>query len=234
MATNRHVSIATLERLLRNKGNSHTKLPRLDELDEDLTSKIIQIYDELINKPKIIAEKLINTIQSDYDHEKDHLKVQDERKRAWDILETITDIETLNEIIEIISHNEVQIYLRYAILNMIYHRYNELETLEKEKERLKILKSKVKLLENKLSIVYLKRREKSKSKQSKSDNEEDEKIYFIKTKISRMKDEAKKILTRAHLKTLNWYNRDKIIEKTVDHFEDNVLKTDKFLNDLLS
>lgn len=242
MATNRHVSIAKLEleELLRNKGNPHTKL-RFDELGEDLTSKIIQIYDELINKPTIIAEKLIETIQLDYDSEEDRLKVDNERKRAWDILETITDIDTIKEIRSIITHKKGQkYYTRLAILNMIYHRINELITLENSKKRLKILKSQVKLLENKLSTVFLKRREKSiqlelklakKSKQSKSDNEEDEKI---KTEISRMKEDAKIILTRAHLKTLDWYNRDKIIEKTVDHFADNVLKTDKLLNELLS
>lgn len=245
MATNRHVSIAKLEleELLRNKGNPHTKL-RFDELGEELTSKILEMYDELVNKPTIIAEKLIETIQLDYDSEEDRLKVDNERKRAWDILETITDIDTINEIRSIITHKKGQkYYTRLAILNMIYHRINELITLENSKKRLKILKSQVKLLENKLSTVCLKRREKSiqlelklakKSKQSKSDNEEDEKIYFIKTEISRMKEDAKKILTRAHLKTLNWYNRDKIIEKTVDHFADNVLKTDKLLNELLS
>jgi hypothetical protein len=133
MATNRQVSIATLERLLRNKENPHTGLPitklRLDELGEDSTSKILQMYEELVNKPKNIAEKLIETMKSDD---------ESERERARDILGTITDIETIEKITSIIAKTELSNDRQhYPILYLLYERIKELQAVEKHQKNLK-------------------------------------------------------------------------------------------------
>jgi hypothetical protein len=252
--TNRHVTIKALEKLLRIKTISPTGLPtrpptglptrpptrlptrpptrlptrssgsplRLDKLDDDARYNILQKYSELVNKPKIIAKKLIDTIKSDFDSEED-------REKAKIILETITDIDTINEIRHIINKRIELGNKHNTIWRLIQERFTELVVVEKQREKLKDLNSIVKTFESdftkikkdKRSISRLKTRSKSEEKKI-FDNLDT--IFLI---IKEEQAKAKNILTRAYLKTLlnmNISDKQRMIEKTVKEVEDNVMK----------
>jgi hypothetical protein len=248
--TNRHVTIKALEKLLKIKTISPTGLPtrpptglptrssgsplRLDKLDDDARYNILQKYSELVNKPKIIAKKLIDTIKSDVDSEEDREKVNSEREKAKIILETITDIDTINEIRVIIDNQKKQLgnkhySIWYSIWYLIQERIIELVVVEQQREKLKDLNSIVKTFESyftkikkdKRSISRFKTRSKSEEKNT-FDNLDT--IFLI---IKEEQAKAKNILTRAYLKTLlnmNISDKQRMIEKTVQEVEDNVMK----------
>ena len=183
--TNRYVTIKALEKLLRIKNLSLTGLPtrlptrlpvsplRLDKLDDDARYNILLKYDELVNKPKLIANKLIDTIKSDFYSEEDRKKVNSEREKAKIILETITDIDTINEIRVIIGNQKKQLGNKHhSIWNLIQERIIELVVVEQQQEKLKDLNSIVKTFESyftkikkdKQSISRLKTRSNSEEK----------------------------------------------------------------------
>lgn len=243
--TNRHVTIKALEKLLKIKTISPTGLPtrpptglptrssgsplRLDKLDDDARYNILQKYSELVNKPKIIAKKLIDTIKSDFDSEEDREKVNSEREKAKIILETITDIDTINEIRVIIDNQKKQLGNKhYSIWYLIQERFIELVVVEQQREKLKDLNSIVKTFESDFKIKKDKRsisRFKTRSKSEEKNTFDNLDTIFLIIKEEQAK--AKNILTRAYLKTLlnmNISDKQRMIEKTVQEVEDNVMK----------
>jgi len=248
--TNRHVTIKALEKLLRIKTISPTRLPtrsltrpptrlptrssgsplRLDKLDDDARYNILLKYGELVNKPKIIANKLIDTIKSDFDSEEDRKKVNSEREKAKIILETITDIDTINEIRVIIDNQKKQLGNKHhSIWYLIQERFIELVVVEQQQEKLKDLNSIVKTLESDFTKIKKDKRSISRLK-TRSNSEEKKLLDNLDTIFLIIKEEqakAKNILTRAYLKTLlnmDISDKQRMIEKTVQEVEDNVVK----------
>jgi hypothetical protein len=254
MATkNKSVSIATIEKLLKINQQlptrlttrlptiSHVRSPtrspsplRLNDLKEDIRYKIAHEYSNLVNKPKNIAEELIKTIISDFENEKDREKVNRERDKAKTILETIADINIIDEIYRFVIENKQLISNNNVMLSILYLinvRKIELEVVEQQKQKLKDLNYIVKTLESQFTKIKKDTKSKSNSAANKILNDVDT-IFLI---IKEEQDKAKKILTRDYLKTLNINISDKqrMIEKTVKEVEDNVKKELDKANNLL-
>jgi len=199
----------------------------LNDLSEDLRFYISNEYSKLVNKAKNIAEKIIGIIKSDYENPTQRKEALNERVQAKDILKTITDIDTINEIRHIINDQSKKLGNYYfPIFFLIQERFIELVVIKNQQEKLEILnneekKLKLKLteIENNLSNIT--------DVEYKDILQFEEAIeichtinnYFINIQI--LQDEAKNLLTQKFRDTLpdELGKRQSIIEDTILQIE---------------
>uniref|UniRef100_A0A6C0LP92 Uncharacterized protein n=1 Tax=viral metagenome TaxID=1070528 RepID=A0A6C0LP92_9ZZZZ len=144
MASNQtHVNPITVKRLLRISPRATTRTsprtPPILRLDEDSLRKVFEKYSEMVDKPKIIADKLLQVFKSNpYD-----TISPIERKRARNILET-TDLDTLYKIWSIVEtvepRNANVVYSlkeREIFLLLLKNHNDTLETLNDKVENVK-------------------------------------------------------------------------------------------------
>jgi hypothetical protein len=261
---NKSVSTATVERLLKINQNNQKLTTRslppppspsllppssplgLKDLIYDVRYKISRDYNDLVNKPQIIANELIEVIQSDFENETDKNKVDSERDKAKIILEPITDINIIDEIRQIINdinYKKSLGYKYFSIFYLIQEKFIELVIIKNEKQKLKDLNDIVKILES--QFTKIKENIQSQQTLNRTVNRTSNRttiqnlinnVDTIFLKIKEEQDKANKILTRNYLKTLikkNISDKQRIIEGAVKEVEDNVKKELDKANNLL-
>ena len=245
MASNqKHVNPITVKRLLRispratsrtsprattltsPRATSRTspRTPPILRLDEDSLRKVFEKYSEMVDKPKFIAEKLLEAFKSNPD---DTISPR-ERKMARNILET-TDLDTLYKIWHIVEtvepRNEKVVYSlneRRLHLLLLKHHNDTLENLNYKVENVKavfnILKMRIKL--KKINTLEIKERV--------------EEIDTILETIKETLMNAK--ITEKYIKTLpyNMCERQRIMEKNIKEKEKEVEELLDIANNLIN
>ena len=126
----------------------------LNDLSEDLRFLISNKYSKLVNKAKNIAQKLIDIMKSDIENSTQHNDALNERIEAKNILKTITDIDTINEIRNIIDNQSKQLGKYYfPIFVLIQERFIELVAIINQQKKLEILNNEEKNLKSKLTEI---------------------------------------------------------------------------------
>jgi hypothetical protein len=161
-ATSRTSPRATTLTSPRATSRTSPRTPPILRLDEDSLRKVFEKYSEMVDKPKFIAEKLLEAFKSNPD---DTISPR-ERKMARNILET-TDLDTLYKIWHIVEtvepRNEKVVYSlneRRLHLLLLKHHNDTLENLNYKVENVKavfnILKMRIKL--KKINTLEIKER----------------------------------------------------------------------------
>ena len=204
----------------------------LNDLSEDLRFYITNEYSKLVNKAKNIAEKLIEIMKSDYENPTQYKEALNERIQAKNILKTITDIDTINEIRHIINNQSKQLGNYYfPIFVLIQERFIELVVIINQQKKLEILNNEEKKLKLKLTEIkhILNNEIKNITDVKYKHIYNDIKLLFEETtnifdkinnyflNIKKSQDEAKKILTQNYRNTLSdeLSKRQRIIEDTI-------------------
>ena len=222
----------------------------MNDLSEDLRFLISNKYSKLVNKAKNIAQKLIDIMKSDIENSTQHNDALNERIEAKNILKTITDIDTINEIRNIIDNQSKQLGKYYfPIFVLIQERFIELVAIINQQKKLEILNNEEKNLKSKLTeinnilnkeiinIADIKYEHifdaiKLQFKEAKKIFDEINK-YFI--NIKKLQDEAKNILTQNYRNTLSakLSERQRSIENTILKIESVIKLNLNEINNLL-
>jgi hypothetical protein len=199
----------------------------LNDLSEDLRFYISNEYSKLVNKAKNIAEKIIGIMKSDYENPTQREEALNERVQAKDILKTITDIDTINEIRHIINDQSKKLGNNYfPIFFLIQERFIELVVIKNQQKKLEILNNEKKNL--KLKLTEIENNLKNITDVEYKDILQYEEAieichtinnYFINIQI--LQDDAKNLLTQNFRNTLpdELGKRQSIIEDTILQIE---------------
>ena len=174
-------------------------------LNGDILRKIAETYSEMVNKPKEIAEKLVEATK------------KSEKSKVKNILETITDIKRLAEIRRIISDNYDDGTEKLTDLILLIMSKNiELLVVKKQQEKLRVLKVKVIAFKHNLRVL-----KDTGYKYNFDIREILESGYDIVRKLKIEQDKANNILTPNYIKTLpeNIHERQNSIEKSISECE---------------
>jgi hypothetical protein len=214
----KHVNPITVKRLLRisPRATSRTspRTPPILRLDEDSLRKVFEKYSEMVDKPKNIADELLQVFKSNPNDKISPI----ERNRARNILET-TDLDTLYKIWRIVEtvepRNAKVVYSlkeREIDLLLLKHHNDTLEKLNYKVENVKavfnILKMRIKF--KKINTLEIKERV--------------EEIDTILETIKETLMNAK--ITEKYIKALpdNIYKRQIFMEKNIKEKEEEIEK----------
>jgi hypothetical protein len=230
MASNQnHVNPITVKRLLRispsEMSRTSPRTPPILRLDEDSLRKIFDKYYEMVDKPKFIADRLLEVFKSN----PNGTVSPNERKMARNILET-TDIKTLDKIMLIIENVKPR---NDNVVFSLKERVFDLASFDYYKERLKTLKIKVEKVEAPFNIAKL-------SMRIQRVNVDIESERTLETIFKTIKEILMKTtITEKYIQTLPYdaMVRQKIIEENINEKEkkiDELLVNAKTLIDLIT